>query len=157
MDISSHVEIILRKQLCLCWDRRGALPCHPWGQKAAVQLHLSALILLLKQVSSCTQNNTPDDSTAIKSCDFRLSFRGNWVLGSFIAFSVFQRLETNYYLKISQSSLLLKDDLQQKLNYREHHCPQYINFCHSVTVKIYSRYNLFEGGSSHRKYEPSFK
>lgn len=34
-DISSHVEIILRKQLCLCWDR-GALPCHPRQQKAAV-------------------------------------------------------------------------------------------------------------------------
>lgn len=150
-------KLFLESSCAYAGTEKELYPVSQGSRKQHCNCILSALILLLKQVNSHTQNNTPDDYTAIKSCDFMLSFCGHWVLGSFIAFSVFQRLETNYYLKISQSSLLLKDDLQQKLNYREHHCPQYINFCHSVTVKIYSRYNLFEGGSSQRKYKPSFK
>lgn len=38
-----------------------------------------------------------------------------------------------------------KEDQEAKLNYTIHHCPQHIHLCHSVSVKIYSRYYLFEG------------
>lgn len=53
--------------------------------------------------------------------------------------------ETNYFSKTYRSIHGRKEGREAKLNYTVHHCPQPIHLCHSVSVKIYSGDDLFEG------------